>query len=159
MTAKPTIIGRAEQIQLADYDNQLITAKVDTGADISSIWASNVMEEDGTLSFVLFGSDSPYFTGETVRLKHPQYRLTWIANSFGTREQRYVVKLRIRINGRTIKALFSLADRSSKTYPILLGRRLLNKKFLVDVSRGKALMDKEKAKRRKLHISLGQEEG
>lgn len=154
-----TTIGRAEQIQLVDFDDHNITAKVDTGADISSIWASDITDKNGTLSFVLFGPKSPYYSGKVVRLRKPNYRRTRIANSFGTRELRYVVQLRVQIHGRTIKTIFSLADRSSKTYPILLGRRLLNKKFLVDVSQGQPLIAEEKAIRRRLHIELGQEEG
>jgi hypothetical protein len=157
---KPLItIGRAEQIQLVDFDDQNITAKVDTGADISSIWASRITEEDGSLSFVLFGKKSPYYSGKVVRLSKPHYRLTRIANSFGAKEMRYVVKMRVRIHGRVINVVFSLANRSKKTYPILLGRRLLNKKFLVDVSQGQPLVQAEKARRRKMHIELGQEEG
>lgn len=153
------IIGRAEHIQLVDFDDQNVITKVDTGADISSIWASDVIEKSGTLSFVLFGPKSPYYSGKVIRLRKPNYRLTRIANSFGNRELRYVVQLRVRIHGKVIKAAFTLADRSSKIYPILLGRRLLNKKFLVDVSQGQPLIAEEKAERRKLHIELGQEEG
>lgn len=155
----PTVIGRAEQIELVDFGNQVIIAKIDTGADISSIWASDVIEKNGKLSFVLFGEKSPYYTGKVIHLKTPDYRLTRIANSFGTKELRYVVQLRVRIHDRVINAVFSLADRSSKTYPILLGRRLLNRKFLVDVSKGQPLLAEEKSRRRKLHIELGQEEG
>ena len=129
-------VGRTELIQLADYGSQVVVlAKVDTGADLSCIWASDVSENDGVLSFVLFDKDSPYYTGETIRISRPDYRPVRIANSFGHKERRYVVKIRIRINGRLIRAAFSLADRREKKYPVLIGRKLLHKKFLVDVSR------------------------
>lgn len=152
------IIGRAERLQLLDYNDQPVIAKVDTGADLSSIWASDIVEVDGSLSFVLFGTNSPYYTGKRLTLPHGEYRLTRVANSFGTKELRYVVKLRIKVLDRTINASFTLSDRSLKTYPILLGRRLLHKKFLVDVSRGEPLVKEEKEKRRALHLMLGNDQ-
>lgn len=149
-----TTIGRAERVYIIDYFAKPLTAKVDTGADLSSIWASNIREQDGVLSFSLLGPESPFFTGEVIRLQKENYSLTRVANSFGQRELRYTVKLRIKLAGRIIVATFTLADRSNKTYPILLGRRLLQGKFVVDVSQGSPLREAERQKRDKLHIDL-----
>src|SRR5260221_599546 len=150
-----TIIGRAARIQLMDYDNLLVIAKSDTGADISSIWASDIEEKDGQLSFVLFGQNSPYYSGRRLVLPAGEYRQTRVANSFGAKELRYVVKLRVKVLNRTVKASFTLAERSQKTYPVLLGRRFLYKKFLVNVADGEPLVAEEKEKRSKLHLELG----
>jgi len=154
-----TIIGRAERICLLDHDaSQRIPAKVDTGADLSSIWASSVNAHNGQLSFTLFGVGSEFYTGKVITLDEGDFRLTRIASSFGHREMRYVVKLRVRILERTFKATFTLADRSSKTYPVLLGRRLMKGKFLVDVSKGSPLVEQEKAKLAVLHAELADNE-
>ncbi|HEY1835933.1 MAG TPA: RimK/LysX family protein [Candidatus Saccharimonadales bacterium] len=152
------IIGRAERIQFLDFSDQLVPAKVDTGADISSVWVSDIQEQDGELSFTLFGAGSAYYKGETIRLPHKKFKLTRVANSFGAKESRYVVKLRIRVGGRIVKTTFTLADRSSKIYPVLLGQRLLKNKFLVDVTQGEPLKQAEKARRKKLLIELDQNE-
>jgi hypothetical protein len=149
-----TTIGRAEKVYLLDYLDKPVVAKVDTGADLSSIWASEIHETDGVLTFCLFGSESPAFTGDVVRLSEGEYSITRVANSFGQRELRYMVKFRIRLARRVIVATFTLADRSTKTYPILLGRRLLQGKFVVDVSKGQPLSDKEQAARERLRIEL-----
>jgi hypothetical protein len=160
MTVKPiTTIGRIEEVELVDFGNQHIVAKVDTGADVSSIWASGVVEEDNTLSFVLFDHNSPLYTGRVIRVKKPDYRSMIIANSFGGRERRYVVKLRIRLRGRLIKAQFSLANRASKPYPVLLGRKLLHKKFLVDVSKSLPLDNGTKTKEQGQRLALQASEG
>jgi hypothetical protein len=148
------VIGRVEHIRFLDWDNQPVPAKIDTGADMSSIWVSNVETTNGQLTFTLFGKGSPYYTGKTIEIPEGEYGRTRIANSFGRKEWRYVVKLRVEINKRIIKVSFSLADRSSKTYPVLLGRKLLNGKFLVDVSKGEPLSDLEKAKKAKLQLEL-----
>lgn len=149
-----TTIGRAEYIRFPDFGNKRIPAKVDTGADVSSVWATAIHEADGQLKFMLFGPGCPYYTGEVITLPAEEYSVTRIANSFGDKEMRYVVKLRIRVKGRIVKASFSLSDRSSKTYPILLGRRLLQGKFMVDVAAGRPLRRMEKEKKAKMRLEL-----
>lgn len=159
MTVKPlTPIGRAERVRLPGHSNLLIPAKIDTGADTSSIWASSIREHDGALEFVLFGKGSQYYTGQTVTVPRSGYRVTTIANSFGHRESRYVVRQPIVLGGRLVRASFTLADRSGKVYPILIGRRLLKNKFVVDVAQGNPLIAEEKAELRRLHKEAGIDE-
>lgn len=93
---------------------------------------------------MLFGEGNPHFTGEPITVKRGDHKRRLIANSFGTKEGRYVVRLRIRLQGRIISTSFTLADRSQKAYPILLGRKFLHRKFLVDVAKSDPLPGKEK---------------
>jgi hypothetical protein len=150
-----TIIGRAEHVNLTGHGAaaDMVPAKVDTGADLSSIWASKIAVTDGTLRFTLFAKGAPWYTGEVIELAAGEYHTTRIANSFGDREIRYVVKMRLRIGGRTVNTSFSLADRSRKIYPILLGRRLLKGKFVVDVNRGTPLVEAERNNRRRARLA------
>lgn len=143
-------IGRAERISFPELGIGNVPAKIDTGADLSSVWATAVKEKDGVLSFKLFGPKSRLYTGKVIRVNAPDYLLTRIASSFGHKEMRYVVKLQVKLGDRTIKGSFSLSDRSRKTYPVLIGRKLLNGKFLVDVSRGNPLLSVEKQKKERL---------
>lgn len=154
MSKKLTTIGRAERIELPDYGIFGVPAKVDTGADSSSIWASGIIEENDELRFVLFAPGSPYHTGKEIVLKKGDYTVTRVANSFGHRELRYKVKLKIKVKERLVRAAFTLADRSKKTYPILLGRRLMKGKFLVDVQTGDPLHDAEASKIEQLKADL-----
>jgi hypothetical protein len=57
-----------------------------------------------------------------------------VANSFGHEEDRYEVQLKVKLGPKIFKAKFTLADRSKKIYPILLGRTMLNRRFLVDTN-------------------------
>lgn len=117
------IIGHAEGVP----------AKVDTGADSSAIWASNIMvSRDGILSFTLFGKSSPYYTGEVITRK--AFKVALVRSSSGHEQVRYRIELPARIGGKRLRIGFYLADRSPHNFPILLGRRTLNNKFLVDVS-------------------------
>jgi ribosomal protein S6--L-glutamate ligase len=149
-----TVIGRAEKIDLLDFKLSEVPAKVDTGADTSSIWASNIVEKDDGLYFTLFGPGAPNYTGKLQHFTKPDYSLTRVANSFGQKELRYKVKLRINVKGRRIRATFTLSDRSLKTYPILLGRKLLHGKFLVDVADGDPLHAAEQQKAERLERDM-----
>jgi hypothetical protein len=127
------IIGRVAKLSVNDGDFPYILAKVDTGADSSSIWASDIkLGDDGTLSFSLFGPGHKYYSGKQISTN--DFTTVTVANSFGHKEIRYRVSLPVEIDGRKVRATFTLANRSLKSYPALIGRRLLNKKFLVDVS-------------------------
>ena len=149
-----TIIGRAEKIDIVDLGLLNVPAKIDTGADSSSIWVSHVTEKDDGLYCVFFGPKNEHYSGKEVHFPKSSYTMTRVANSFGHKELRYKVKLRIRVNGRLVKATFTLSNRSLKTYPVLLGRRLLHNKFLVDVTKGKPLHEAERSKARRLRQEL-----
>lgn len=147
-------IGRAEKISLPDLGLMQVPAKIDTGADASSIWASLVELDGAELVCVFFGVGSKFYTGEQVRFAKDEYTLTRVSNSFGHREIRYKVKLSVRVGGKSINATFTLSNRSNKTYPVLIGRRLLHGKFIVDVSTGSPMLAAERAKKRKMETDL-----
>ena len=149
-----TVIGRAEKIDLLDFNMTDVPAKVDTGADTSAIWATSIEEKEDGLYFVLFGPGSENYTGNVQRFTKPDYSLTRVANSFGQKELRYKVKLRLRVKDRVVRATFTLSDRSEKVYPVLLGRRMLHGKFLVDVTGGDPLAELEEQRAAALEQDL-----
>src|SRR5664279_383764 len=125
-------IGTIESVSLTNEKIQAVPAKIDTGADSSAIWASDIAEQDGKLSFALFGRKSPFYTGKVINTK--DYSVVSVKNSFGQSERRYKVHIKIVLAGTPIRASFSLANRERNRYPILIGRRTLRGKFLVDVN-------------------------
>lgn len=136
MDSKITIIGREEKVSFPSIDIKGVKAKVDTGADLSCIWCGEIKKVKGKLECVFFAPGSPYYTGKKIVFDKSEYKKSMIFNSFGTGENRYKVKIPVVINGRRIRTTFTLADRSKKEYSVLLGRKLLAKKFLVDVASG-----------------------
>ena len=110
-----------------------VPAKIDTGAEASAIWASHIrIDKDGVLKFRLFGEGSPFYNGRVF--KRTDYKVTSARSAMGQEQIRYRVYFPIKINGHKIRVLFSLADRSKNSFPILIGKRTLQGKFLVDVS-------------------------
>ena len=130
---RKVVVGRAELLHFMDYEIADIPAKVDTGAYRSSVHADRIkLSDDGKkLSFRLLGKHPVCGNLATV-IETSHFDEVWISNSFGHREKRYEVKLRVKLGPKVFWATFSLANRSKKIYPILLGRKMLNNRFLVD---------------------------
>ena len=125
-------IGSTEYVDIEGHRN--IPAKIDTGADSSAIWASRIgVDQDGVLCFQLFDETSPFYTGDV--LKRKDFKVAVVRSSSGHEQIRYRVYLNLYLSGHKIKALFNLSDRSRNNFPVLIGRRTISGKFLVDVSK------------------------
>jgi hypothetical protein len=130
------IIGRIEKIDLPDLSIFGLDAKIDTGAYTSSIHCHKVITEnkDGKL-YVRFRVLDP---------RHPEYeekeyralvhKIKKVRSSNGLMEERVIIKQNVRFFGKKGGIQLSLADRSEMKYPVLIGRRFLADKFIVDVS-------------------------
>ena len=135
MNGEKVIIGRTEHIVIPSESARKIRVKIDTGADRSSIWASNIaMSDDGELSFTLFAPESKFYSGTVYRTKN--FEASRVRSAHGDLQVRFRVHLTIILGGKKIRGTFTLADRSKNRYPALIGCKILNKKFLVDVSKG-----------------------
>lgn len=132
MAATLPHIGRSTLVGIGGVTD--VPAKIDTGADSSSIWATDITEQDDGLHFKLFGEESPYYTDNEQIAAPDTYRQMRVVSSTGGRQIRYVVELSVRVGDQTVTASFSLADRRTLAYPILLGCSFLSGRFLVDCS-------------------------
>lgn len=126
-------LGRSDRVDLPGLELENIHAKIDTGAYTCSLHCSNTEVIDGKLQFVLLDEEHPEFTGRVYKFKKFEQRE--IKNSFGEAELRYVIKTKIRILGHLIRAEFSLSNRGNLKFPVLLGRKILRKRFLIDVTK------------------------
>ncbi|MBC7746536.1 ATP-dependent zinc protease [Pedobacter sp.] len=129
-----TIVGRMAYVDFFEDAITTVPAKIDTGADISSVWASDIhVAENGVLQFRLFGETSPFYTGKVLSHKH--FGVMLVRNSSGHEQIRYSVKMSVAIDTRRVLATFTLSERSKNNFPILIGSKLLKNKFIVDVSK------------------------
>lgn len=125
------LIGRREYINFLAWDVFNIEAKIDTGAYTSSLHCENIT--------INYENSKPilYFTielGEVKTFRFEDYTQKKIKNSFGEMEERYVIKTLIQIGRKKINSTISLSNRDNMRYPVLIGRRLLKAKFLIDVN-------------------------
>ncbi|MBC5993662.1 ATP-dependent zinc protease family protein [Pontibacter cellulosilyticus] len=132
------LIGRRELVSFPELDIEEIEAKVDTGAYTSAIHCSDIHEEtmpDGTKVICLDLLDPSHPQYNHKKLRFAEYELREIKSSIGEKQERYVIRTKIRLFDEVIEADFSLSDRSDMKYPVLIGRKLLKGRFIVDVSR------------------------
>ena len=131
------IIGRREPVSFPQLGLLNIEAKIDTGAYTSSLHCKEVKQftKDGTdyVSFLLLDPEHPLF--ENKLIEWPVYKIKQVKNSFGQVEERIVIKTIIDFLDFNYEIEISLADRSLMDYPVLLGRKAIRKKFIVDVSK------------------------
>ena len=117
------IIGANTFVSIEGIEN--IPAKVDTGADSSSVHAKNIsVSKSGVLSFELFGQ----------KFERKKFKAVVVRSSNGDEEIRYRAPLTVKIGGKKIKAFFTLSNREKNHFPVLIGRKTIKNRFIVDVS-------------------------
>lgn len=135
------ILGRYDRVDLPEMGLKNIHAKIDTGAYTSSLHCHRAEVVNGKLEFILLDEEHPEFTG--MKFIADAFEKRDIRNSFGEVECRFVITTTIRIFNEVISTEFSLSNRGSLRFPILLGRKILRDRFLIDV-KSKNLSYREK---------------
>lgn len=132
-----TIIGRLEYVDIPDFAFSGIEAKVDTGAYNGAIHVSLVseVEKEGKkyIRFVLLDEDHPEYHGKAFETD--EFEKKKVKSSNGEIQERYVVPVTIILKGFELKVKLSLSNRKDLRYPILLGRKIIKKHFIVDASK------------------------
>lgn len=134
---KQPTIGWREWVQMPDLGVEEIKAKVDTGADNSSLHAFNIeryTEDD--VPMVRFDIHP------RQRKKRPSISCVAevvgekkVKNPGGRTEIRPVIKTILVVAGKNVEAKVNLTTRDEMTFRMLLGRRTIRKRFLVDPGR------------------------
>ena len=125
--AEKVTIGAVEDVIVLPW-NLTLPARIDTGALTSSLDARELTVRDNKALFRLrneYGS---------LRLSLPIIEWRYIRSAIG-RERRPVVEVEICLGRKRFRTQVTLKDRSRVLYPLIVGRRALQGRFLVDVSR------------------------
>lgn len=125
--------GEDEYIYVKEAD-ATFDARIDTGAAVSSISATNITE------FERNGKRWYRFTVEAndhnIEVEAPYVRTSTIRQvSKHTTTERVVVALNIKVGDYSTTSEFTLSDRTRLQYPLLIGRTLMQDIAVVDVSR------------------------
>jgi len=124
------VIGRREFVNLPKLGVLSIEAKIDTGAFTASLHCENLsLNYENSKPILYFSLEQ-----NSALLRFEDFTQKKIKNSFGEMEERYVIKTLVKIGRKNILAAISLSNRDNMRYPILIGRRMLKGKFLVDVN-------------------------
>lgn len=137
---RPTrVIGRRAIAKMPELSIKKIVAKIDTGAYSSTLHAENIRVEkaaDGEDELVFDVQKSEFLEmteghSKTVRIK--DFFVQKVRSSNGHLQERYSFRTRMVLEKRIFSAVITLSDRSEMGYPLLIGRRMLRSRFIVNV--------------------------
>ncbi len=129
--AEDVTIGAVEDVVLLPWGVRL-PARIDTGAATTSLDARNLNIKDGIAEFSL----PEEYGGMKIRL--PVKHIKQVSSSAG-RQQRPVVELTVCIGRQKMHMDVNLTNRSHMQFPLLVGRNVIEKGFIVDVRQSKKL--------------------
>lgn len=131
--AQKQTIGRTDKIDFPEWDLFDIDAKIDSGAYTSSIHCEDIeafyLNDEHQVRFTVQGAGKK-FTQQCKVFASKQ-----VKNSFGQMEYRYAVKTAIILFGKKYNIELALTDRSTMKNPVLLGRKVLRDRFIIDVTK------------------------
>jgi len=142
------IIGRKDKANFPELGLKEVDIKMDTGAYTSAIHCRKIetKRKDGkeVLLFTLLDPSHPQYDNKEFSTEN--FSEKQIKNSFGSSEKRFVVETDIRLFGKKYSIELSLSERGAMKFPILIGRRFLMGKFIVDPSKYDLSFKKSKSK-------------
>lgn len=130
---KKFIIGKTDVVDLPLFNLENIKVKIDSGAYTSSIHCSFIEETEKGLEVIFLDKKHQGYTGEILYFK--EYQQKRVRSSNGKMQLRYVIKGNILIFDKKYSTEFTLSKRDLMRYPVLLGRKLLSKRFLIDTEK------------------------
>ena len=130
------IIGHIENIDLPELGISQMTARVDTGAQTSSLHVDNITRiKKDTKPAVAFDIHPEIHNVEhKVRCEALLHDVRKIKSSNGISEQRYVIKTPAILGTHQWDIEITLTNRSDMTYLMLLGRQAMSDHFYIDAA-------------------------
>ena len=131
------VIGRVDRADFPELFLKNISIKIDTGAYTSTIHSHHIREVtvDGITQVEFKVLDPTHRKYSEQIFKTGRFKKKYVKNSFGISEERYLIETTIILFGNEYPIDLSLSERSDMRYPILIGRKLLKNRFIVDPSR------------------------
>jgi hypothetical protein len=134
LLADKAILGKIDKFDLPELNLKSVRAKIDTGARTSSLHCMSIVPtKDGYVKFIFLDENNNKFTGKYITKKVS--RISNVKSSNGTIQKRYFVQTPIVIYNKTYTMELSLSHRGSMKFPLLIGRELIKKDFIVDVTK------------------------
>jgi hypothetical protein len=129
-------IGRTDKADFPELSLLEIDVKIDSGAYTSSIHCSNINEiianGQSLIQFTLLDPEHPFYNNKEFTFKN--YASKIIKSSNGISEMRFMIHTEIYIFDETFPIYLTLSERKDMKFPILLGRKFLTKKFVIDTA-------------------------
>jgi hypothetical protein len=130
------LIGWREWVALPELRLN-IKAKIDTGARTSALHAFALRPfKEGNLDKIRFDiHPEQRDTTQVVTCEAEIIDLRWVSDSGGHREERYVIRTPVILGDETWPIEITLTERDTMLFRMLLGRRAIRRRFLVNPGR------------------------
>ena len=128
-----TLIGRTDIVDFPKLELFDIDIKVDSGANTSSFHCHSIEEENKVLKCQFL--DPKHEKYHEKYFIFEEFTQKMVKSSNGIAENRYLIKTEILIFNEIHSIELSLTERGSMKFPVLLGRKFLSKKFMVDTAK------------------------
>lgn len=125
------IIGRRDHADFPKLGLENVPIKIDTGAYTSSIHCDDFRIENKVL-YATFSDGEKNSKNTAKEISFTTFEEIKVRSSNGQLQKRYQIKTDIKLFGKVYKISLSLANRNKMKNPVLIGRKFLNKKFIVD---------------------------
>ena len=127
------VIGRTDIVDFPELDLLGIDIKVDTGAYTSSFHSHSIEIVDGALKCQFLDPKHEKYHKKYFIFKN--FTQKNVKSSNGIIENRFIIKTQILLFNQIHDIELTLTERGSMKYPVLLGRKFLSKKFVVDTAK------------------------
>ena len=128
-----TLIGRKDVVDFPKLELFNIDIKVDSGAYTSSFHCHSIQEENNELKCQFLDPKHEKYHEKYFIFK--DFTQKMVKSSNGIIENRYLIKTEILIFNEIYPIELTLTERGSMKFPVLLGRKFLSKKFMVDTAK------------------------
>jgi hypothetical protein len=128
-----TLIGRTDIVDFPKLELFGIDIKVDSGAYTSSFHCHHIEVENEVLKCQFLDPKHDKYHEKYFYFK--EFIQKNVKSSNGIIENRFIVETQILLFNEIYTIELSLTERISMTYPVLLGRKFLSKKFIIDTAK------------------------
>lgn len=136
MTTQKIVIGRQDVADLPALNIFGIPIKIDTGAYTSSLHCHNIIEfeENGKKKIKCNLLDPEHENYHEKEITFAAFTKKKVKSSNGQVEERYKIKTEIVLFNKTYPISFTLSERGSMRFSVLIGRKFLTHRFVVDTA-------------------------
>ncbi|MEX1382071.1 ATP-dependent zinc protease [Lutibacter sp.] len=128
-----TLIGRTDIVDFPKLELFGIDIKIDSGAYTSSFHCHHIEVENEVLKCQFLDPKHEKYHEKYFYFK--EFFQKNVKSSNGSIENRFIVETEILIFNEVHNIELSLTERGSMMYPVLLGRKFLSKKFIIDTAK------------------------
>jgi|TARA_R110000787_G_scaffold223766_2_gene332058 hypothetical protein len=135
-TTSKILIGRQDVADFPLLNISQLPIKIDTGAYTSSLHCHNIVEfeENGKKKIKCNLLDPEHENYHEKEITFAAFTKKKVKSSNGQVEERYKITTEIVLFNQTFPIEFTLSERGSMRFSVLIGRKFLTNRFIVDTS-------------------------